>query len=409
MKRNRILGIAAVMALALTALAGASLASANEFKGGVDPEKLSGTLLGADHVLLLNEETFKCTGVTFTSEMKNKSATSLLASPEISNCSHLPYTGVKWQMNGCQFYFYAGKYNAIGGVDIFNCSKPMTAIYGSCVTEIGDQMGTEGLSSIEYKNVGSGSTRTVTVVAKVKGIIFTRSGAGCLGPKGTFSNGTYTGEWSVKGTSEGGSQAAFEIESTPEPPPPPPPPPTTFAVEEAPATISGVNTGTEVPYFRTIGGNTAVCKSFTLSGSLGSLTAEALTLTPVYKTCTVAGEAVPDGFVSAGGCSYAIHVNGTLDIVGATCATNPITVTRAGCVASIGPQSGKTTVKYTTAGSGKSRSVSIPSYSTIEGVTYTSSGPSCSQQGTFNTGRLVLDAKLTATNSKGVAQGLWLQ
>jgi hypothetical protein len=393
--RFKTMGIAIAMAMALTAFGGAASASANEFKAEVLNEKLNGSLTGKNHVLSLNGETFTCSGVAFSGEMINETASQVQVTPELKNCAHNGFSGIAWAMNGCKFELVAGAYGGIGSMNIVGCSEPMTANLPTCSTKISNQM---VLSSIQYKNAGSGKTRTITAVANLSGISFTRTGVGCSGPTGTFNNGTYTGEWTVKGSTAGGSQAGLEIAI---------PPPSHFAVEQAPATIAG--TGASAMYFKNIGGNGTSCSSYSLSGSMASTGAGWLTLTPVYKGCTVGPEAVPDGFVSAGGCSYVFLFNGEFNIDGATCASNPITITRSGCITTIGPQGGLTGFSYTSSGTGKSRTVSIVGSTNPSNVTYTTTGPKCESPGTYSTGKILSPATLTATTSGGAAQGIWTQ
>jgi hypothetical protein len=406
MRTIKTLGIVTAMALALIAFVGASAASANLFKTAIEPTTWNGSLTGKSHVLSLNGESFTCEKVSFSGEVKTKTTNEVTVTPELSSCAHEGFS-TTWAMNGCKFRLRPGAGpSLVGSVDITGCSSPMslTTVYG-CTTQIGNQ---PGLGTVTYKNVATSPT-TVTAIASLTGLTFTRSGTGCSGPKGTFSNGAYTGEWTIKGASvPGGAPTAVEVESSVAPF-------THFSAEEAPVTIAG--TDTRAGSFKrfvslSLGGDGGgvYCSSYTLSGTSATASPEAVTLTPKYAGCTLGGEAVPDSFVSAGGCSYAFHANGTLDIVGATCASNPMTFTRAGCVATVGPQSGLYTAgfSYTNGGSGKSRSVSM-SGSTGEKLTYTSTGAGCSKQGTFSNSLLHSTSTLTAKNSKGESQGISIE
>jgi hypothetical protein len=394
------LGIATAMALALIAVAGASMASANNFKSQFVPETWNGSVTGKSHVLSLNGESFTCSNVTFSGETIIKTNKDVTVSPQFKGCTHNLYLA-NWLTNGCKFRLNPGPGPAlVGSIDIVGCETPMSIESELCRNEIGNQ---SGLGTVTYKNIAT-SPPTITAVASLSGITYTRSGAGCSGSKGTFSNGTYTGEWTIKGLTSG-VPAGVEVESTT------PPPPTKFAAEEAPVTIAGsynVSVGYGPTYFKGFGGNNTSCKSYTLSGTSASITAETVTLKPTYKECTVGLEAVPDSFISVGGCSYVFHENGQFDIAGATCASNPITITRAGCIATIGPQSGLSGFTFANEGSGKLRAVAM-SGATGAAVTFTSTGPSCSVQGTFSTGKINSAARLTAFNSKGASQGFWVE
>jgi hypothetical protein len=394
-KRLKILGGAVAMALALTAFVGASAASANWFKSEVEPETWSGSRAGKNHTLNLGGESFSCENVSFSGAASSKSVREITTTPELGNCVWVNGSVVGWATNGCKYRFNAGPGSELKGtVDITGCEKPMTLSAAGCTITIPNQ---SGLGPVTYKNV-AGSPKTVTAIAGLTSITYTRSGVCGSGSAGTYSNGTYSGEWTVKGLL-GGVPAGVEVEATS------PAAPSLFTAEEAPVTLAA-STLSSATYFKAIGGSLTSCKNYSLSGSSASASTSAITVTPTFKECTVGGEVVPDGFVTAGGCSYVFHVNGTFDIAGATCASHPMTVTRSGCISTIGPQSGiSSEFTYTNQGSGKLRTVAIGGTSGLN-ITYTSVGSSCASEGTFSTGRILSSTTLSATNSGGAQQGL---
>jgi hypothetical protein len=398
-KSIKTLGIATAMALALISFAGASAASANLFQAPIAPTTWNGSLTGKSHALSLNGESYTCSGVSFSGEVKNKTTNEVTVTPQLScTRSTFPYAAA-WAMHGCKYRFHPGTGpSLVGSIDIVGCETPMSTETGEgCRVEIGNQ---SGLGTVTYKNVATSPT-TVTAVASLTGLTFTRSGP-CTGPKGTFSNGTYTGEWTIKGASiPSGAPVAVEVESSVAPF-------THFSAEEAPVTIAGVGTGTgSQKRFSGLGGFLVWCSSYTLSGTSASATPEAMTVIPAYSGCTFGLEG-PPATVSAGECSYVLHANGNIDIAGANCASKPITITVPGCVYTFGPQSGFSGNKFTNEGSGKLRAVSVSGLPT--GLTYTRTGASCEGgAGTFNTGQLFNVAKLSATNSKGASQGISIE
>jgi hypothetical protein len=391
-KSIKTLGIAAAAALALIAFVGAASASAaTYFKSQTEPEIWSGSLSGKPHTLVLNDG-LSCSRVFFSGEATSQMSEDLTVTPELGECN-FRNTARNWQMHGCKYRFHT---NAT--MDIVGCVTPMELLVpeSGCSIKIGNQ---SGLGTVHYANVGAGSS--VTMSAHLTNMEYTRS-APC-GYGGTFKDGTYTGEWTVKGSTLGGAPASVEVASTP---PPPPPPFTQFAAEEAPVTIGGTGSGKRAS---AIAGNVLQCKSYVLSGTSTSVTSESLTLTPTYKECTVGGEAEPNSSVTSGGCSYVFHANGKFDIAGANCGSEPITIARVGCVVTIGPQSGiYTGFTFTNEGSGTLRSVSIAG-ATTESVTYTATGPNCLVVGTNSTGRIFGAAILTAAKASGGPQGLWIE
>jgi hypothetical protein len=402
MRTIKTLGIATAMALALIAVAGASMASANNFKANVESTNWGGSLSGKNHTLTLedssgNSEQSACSSVAFSGQTTKKTSSDLTVTPQLGNCSYLGYS-LGWAINGCKYRFHAGAGpSLVGSVDIVGCEKPMTLSIAGCTKEIGNQ---NGIGTVEYKNVGAGTS--VTFIAHLTGIKFTVKG--CIGiSSGTFYKGSYNGEWTVKGTTAGGAAASVEVESTSAAPI------TKFAAEEAPVTIAGVGSTSSTTYFKTIGGNLTNCKSYTLSGTAASVTSEEITLKPTYKECTVSTHSVPDGYVSAGSCSYVFHANGKFDIAGASCASNPMTITQAGCLVTIGPQSGLSSgFKFVNEGSGKLRAIALSGTSGPV-VAYTATGPLCTSQGASTGGQIFSTAKLSATNSKGEPQGISIE
>ena len=237
MRTIKTLGIATAMALALVAVAGASMASANYFKAAVEPETwngaLPGTQAGESHHLILGAFShFSCTGVAFSGETKAKTLSNVTVTPELNKCAHVLGYPEFWKMNGCKFRFKPGPGpSLVGTMDITGCVEPMAyEPGGTCRTKIGNQ---NGLGTVTYENILVGGVPAVKMNAELTGITYTRIDGGCAeGSSGTFSNGTYSGEWIVKGASIPGGAAGVEIEAATISSP-------RFAAEEGPATLSG--------------------------------------------------------------------------------------------------------------------------------------------------------------------------
>jgi hypothetical protein len=390
------LGIATAMALCLIAFVGAASASADKFNVSVEPGKWTGAISGEQHRLNFGE-IYECTSVSFSSdETKTKSFEKLAVSPELSKCLFRGISNVNWTMNGCKFLFHAG--GGSGTIDITSCTKPMSVEASGCRIEIGNQ---RGLGPVTYKN--SAAPKTITATAALKGITYTRSGWCTSWPNGTFSDGTYSGSWTISGSSTTGIPAETWIESAAVPPI------SGFAFEEAPATVKSENTVSGVLYEN--GGNAVICKKFNFSGSSSSANTGTLSLVPSFKECTMGTtsgpKAIPDSNLSAGSCSYVPHANGGFDIGGEGCAANPMTFTNTlGCVVTVGPQSYAGGLTFKSEGVGKLQTLSVEPV-TFKNVTYTATGAGCAKPGTFSTAKMDVQAKLTATNSGGAAQGIW--
>ena len=397
MKRFKIMGATTVTVVFAVALVGASSAWANSFESSALPADWSGSLLGKSHALNLGGEPFNCEKVSFGPPTTNEVST-LTVSPELSSCSWVNNLKVGWSMNGCKYRFHAGSDSALTGwIDIVNCEKPMTMAAAGCTIEIGNQ---SNLGPVTYKNV-AGSPSTVTAAASLSGITYTRSGVCGAGSPGTFSNGTYTGEWTVKG-SKSGAPVSVQVKATTAPY-------TGFHVEKVPATLSASSVGS---FKRVILPRIEKCNQLNMSGGMWSAGSSGITLVPSYKECTVTTEGVvePVPNITAGGCSYVLYANGKFEIAGETCASNPIIATQPGCVTTVGPQGGLVLPPpYQNEGWGPFRTVSISaSGSAVEGITYTATGAGCPSPGTFSNGKIWVAGTFSA-QSAGASQGLWVE
>jgi hypothetical protein len=401
-KSIRTLGIAVVMALALTAFAGAGTASASEFRSpgaGAGLTTWDGSRTGANHTVSVgNGEKISCSNVSFSGNMLGETFPQITVTPELSGCIWKG-AGVSWAMHGCKYRFDAGVGYASqpmsGTLDIVECETPMSVELSGCKVSIGNQ---NGIGTVEYVNGLVEGHKVVYAKAKLGGLTYTRTG--CTG-SGTFGSGEYNGEWIVKGT-RNGSPVAVEVE---------PGGPSRFAGEEAPLTITG-SSAKDAGFLIFPGLSSLRCTEHTLSAASAVAAPESITVTPVYKGCVFLGQ--PEGTggktqQSMGGCSYVLHASGGFDIVGATCASNPITISALGCIVTVGPQShGSNLLTYTNGGSTKGRSVTsggeMPFIEYSKSATCPGGGKKGATDGIYKS----VD-RFTATNSGGLQQGFWVE
>lgn len=203
MRSIKILALAAVAALAMTAFVGISSASAAQFQAEEYPATVTGATLESHH-LTVNEASFNCEKAAFEGELPEASET-LTVTPELEGCTFLNVTGVPWQMNGCKYRFHAG-----GTMDITGCSNGLHLAAFGCDITIPPQ---NGLGSIKYENVGEEeSAQEIVVVANISGLKYTQQGGWCVGGEGTFSNGSYWGTWKVSAMDEIGEPVSLSVE-----------------------------------------------------------------------------------------------------------------------------------------------------------------------------------------------------
>jgi hypothetical protein len=395
-RRTKLMVVAVAMALALTAFAAAS-ASAAIFEvseaGSASVTKWNGALTGGfagtPHKLKLGGETFSCDHVANSGEMVGKSTAALTVTPELKNCLWIGSSGYSWQMNGCKYSFNAGtgsKNPTTGTMDIVGCESPMKFAVAGCELEIGNQ---SGLGPVTYTSSETGGLRSVKIAANVTGLKYTRiSGPSCSEKKsGTFTNGSYTGEWTTT--------------------------PAHFVTEALPAEIRSKDES-KVFTFPEIGSLT--CSEFGPSGPMGSLQAESLTLRPASTSgCISMSDPVT---LSMGGCSFKFTGSGGFQIVGATCASSPITITDStvpgGCVVTVGPTAPLSGLLVTGEGTGAGRSVTVSGLNphNVVGLEYTLAGAHCNSikgAGTYTDGVYKDGLTLSSHTSAVGSQGLWIE
>ncbi len=204
MKRIRTLGLAAVMALALTISGGVATASASELASEAESTELTGT---QSTTFTLSTHAggfgFGCeSGFAFSATQSGKFVKTLATSPGGSgNCGSLGT--LNWSNCGLTFYpgsrISAGKFAGTFEIGPANCG-PITIKKSGCETKIGPQSGL----AATLENQGTGTGRTIKINANVTNLKTTSSGS-CAG-SGTFEDGTLTGSWSLEGRTIGGAK-----------------------------------------------------------------------------------------------------------------------------------------------------------------------------------------------------------
>jgi hypothetical protein len=206
MIRNaKVLGLAIVAALALTAVM-ASAASATNFTAASYPVKISGTQ-SESHKFTVGGGTVTCTTATFSGEATAASET-LTMVPTYSNCTAFGFVGAKvtgFSSTGCDYTFYSG-----GNVDLDCASGHVTIDAGDCTVTL-----EPGKNQSLHENVYTNNTPTsgkVTVHSNVTGIHATVIDDGfCVITPGTYTNATYTGTTVVEGKNSKGVAVAIDV------------------------------------------------------------------------------------------------------------------------------------------------------------------------------------------------------
>jgi hypothetical protein len=205
MNRNlKALGLAIATVMALAAFSGAS--SAAEFHSEVAHTELSGSQIGTD-VFTVNAGTVKCSEITYSgTQTTGVTSSEWTTTSRWAACVALGFIGATIDMNECHLRFTA---NFNPYLHIICPTKPIEVTTPPCTITIGSQTVNSGFT---YTNEGAGTTRDVKVKFALSGLTYTqlnKAFPNCTGGAGTFTNGSYTGEATVKGANTAGTQVGI--------------------------------------------------------------------------------------------------------------------------------------------------------------------------------------------------------
>jgi hypothetical protein len=311
-KGIKILGLAAVAALALTAFSGVASAAGGAFVAGSYPATVTGAATGEQGKLTTARGQTFCTSPTIAANLAQAGET-LSATGEYAQPTCGFNTSLK--LNGCEFIFHAPVEGTSGSFDIGG---------SKCTGITGTQAGTgivippqTGLAAT-FENEGSGTGAKVKVQAQVAGNLKYELTSGEF--KGSYSNGSYTTAWSLTGKA-GGVATGVSTQAAPG-----------FSVTGAgggsqfhselyPATIGGEQvegkvgekTYSKVELFIPEMGSVR-CNTFTLAGSSLLEDTSELQLAPTMASCSITG--VPKTVTQSPGCSFNFTLTGGLPYVG---------------------------------------------------------------------------------------------
>jgi archaellum component FlaF (FlaF/FlaG flagellin family) len=152
----------------------------------------------AQHVATFQVGQFGCTSIKYSGTQATSTSETLSLAPTYSGCSN-PFIGaVTVHVNGCQFVF------AEASGEILCPGAPMEITYGTpqCVITIASQT----LSEVSVKTGSAPPTRDIGIALAISGIKYVLDSPGIPGCTGSYTNGTYRGEITVKGTNAAGEQ-----------------------------------------------------------------------------------------------------------------------------------------------------------------------------------------------------------
>ncbi len=393
MKRIRNLSLAVFTALALTAAIGAAGASASGFAADSESATITGTSAKEGQALSTVMGVIKCNSFPFASSMKTQGKALTTTVLENASCG-----GATFKTNGCQLSLRPGTEtspgNFNGTIDIAPAGcGPMSLTAAGCTISIGAQSGL----SASYENAGTGSEAVVNATMNTSGVKYTITGGfGC--PTGTFSNGSWIGDWQMKALNEAGLPTGLHVvnsigvymagekseEAAKQP---------KFGAEKYPVSLLGGQT-TALSFG--VNAGSAKCTTIQFDGKLTAAGAEQ-SLGSLYSGCTAFGFGAT---IASNGCQYVLHALnsgppyvGTVDISCPAGKSIEIVAKLTGvtkCKALISTQSGLEGVTFTNVGAGSERGVQVNL--NLAGIKYTqqvgTGAGACVSSGEFANGTL---------------------
>lgn len=233
-----------------------------------------------------------CDAPAFSGTLSSKLSSSVSLSAADAKC-YAQYVGDQMKMNGCTLQLNPGP----STLDIQCPEGKAIAFQPStekpCLITVPAQSGL----AVGYGNQGTGTARTVKVSVAASGLRYTRLSGTFCGPLGTFTNGTWTGNWTLGGTS-GASPVGIYVGENP-----------IMIDGTPPKLIAGAYPMSIVGKQSTVHSlslqyGKAECATADFATSASEATSQ-LPLGAVYDGCTVFGFA---GSISMNGCTYTASV-----------------------------------------------------------------------------------------------------
>ncbi len=205
LRKLKFLGLAGIMALSLAALT-AGAAAGDTFTAEKYPVTLTGDQDGQIDQFTTQAGVTKCNTITYVGTVTGPTTT-LTLFPTYSGCSQLGLTSTI-DMNGCDYLFHinsaAGNTTATTDI-VCPAGKEITKTTPSigtpkCITHIPPQTGLEVAS---FTNIGSGTTREITIDLHLEKIKYTQTRGtaetGNCETRDSQADGTYIGKIRLTG------------------------------------------------------------------------------------------------------------------------------------------------------------------------------------------------------------------
>jgi hypothetical protein len=215
MQNFRVLGLALIAVVALSALAVSAAQATTSLHSEEEKTRIEGTQV-TQNKWIFDGGNFVCTSAVYHGTTTAKTVTTITLTPTYSGCSFAGRAATM-DTNGCDlFLFIVGSSFPVTATMDIVCpfGKELTVTVPSIECTIHIEPGQNGLSHITFANGGAGTTRDALATLAVKGITYTETKP-CPGSNGsTTNNGQLTGTVTFKGFKDeaGGAQVGIWAE-----------------------------------------------------------------------------------------------------------------------------------------------------------------------------------------------------
>jgi hypothetical protein len=210
MTRNiKVLGLAIVAALALTAVMASAAQATTTFTAGSSSGKIE-AVQTTEQVFTTTSGTVRCTGATQVGSFTTASFTSLTVTPSYSGCKAFGFLSATVDTEGCTYTFTGNASGSTANVDI-NCpaGKEIHVTTSGCVLHVPAQT---NVGHVGFKSNTSQNPDDVDAEATLTGIKYTAT-SGCLNPATNEPTGTLSGGATIKAFNTSGTQVNLTVDA----------------------------------------------------------------------------------------------------------------------------------------------------------------------------------------------------
>jgi hypothetical protein len=194
-----ILGLSVVAIFAASGVAASAALAVPVFHTEMEDTTLTGAQGGAiANILTFDLGEMRCNVARFDGTQPAEESTTMTLRPTYEECK-LAGENAKVTLNGCAYLFHLGEntetFAAKMDIECPDANK-IEIDLPECKVTVPPQA---GLGGVKFTNEGAEATRAVIADLNIAGFHYVEDGGGCANPGETTTNGTYTGEITVKG------------------------------------------------------------------------------------------------------------------------------------------------------------------------------------------------------------------